>query len=149
MYLGSVEPSASRYRGGFSWPPTDSIRRFRFHFGASRFRESTFVGQFTRAPKSSAPSPLRSILEISTVESTEIGTYLFAWGSKSQLWHGCLHGNIFWRWGLGTCVVSWVNQKARPTLNSNRANFFAENNQDPTSMKIKHIIVVTWGMYQK
>ena len=20
---------------------------------------------------------------------------------KSQVWHGCLHGNTFWRWGLG------------------------------------------------
>ena len=49
-----AEPSASHYGGGFSWPPTDFLRRFRCHFGASRSRESTFLGRFTRplSPKS-------------------------------------------------------------------------------------------------
>ena len=33
---------------------------------------------------------------------------------RSQVRHECLHGHIFWRWGFGTCVESWVAQKARP-----------------------------------
>ena len=46
------------------------------------------------------PSHMRSIHPISTVESMEVGTYHFTHGfpsPKSQLLHGCLHGNIFWR----------------------------------------------------
>ena len=35
--------------------------------------------------------------------------------------------------GLGTCVKSWIEQKARPnSLNTSPKNFVALNNQDPT-----------------
>ena len=36
-----------------------------------------------------------------------------------QVWHGCLHGNTFWRWGLGLVLRVWVKQKPRPNLQHN------------------------------
>ena len=42
----------------------------------------------------------------------EVGTYHFTWGPKSQVWHGCLHGIYFLEVRLGTCIESWVKQKA-------------------------------------
>ena len=37
------------------------------------------------------------------IKRMEFGTYLStdAWTPKSQAWHGRLHGNAFWQWGLG------------------------------------------------
>ena len=45
---------------------------------------------------------------------------------KSQVWHGCLHGNTFWRWGLG--VMS--SRKLDSTLNTSPENSFAQIYQD-------------------
>ena len=49
------------------------------------------------------PNNLRSIHATWTIESMEVGTYYFTWmpSFKSQVWHGCLRGNIFWRCGFG------------------------------------------------
>ena len=54
------------------------------------------------------PSPNSKVTSghpwMSTVESMEVGTYLFAWGSKSQLWHGCLHGTPSVQ---NYCLIPW------------------------------------------
>ena len=54
--------------------------------------------------------------------------------AKSQVWHGC---NTFWRW-------VW-RQKARPNSQHKSREYFAENNQDPTWMRINHTLIVSWG----
>jgi hypothetical protein len=55
----------------------------------------------------------------------KVGTYHFTWVSnlKFQLWHGCLHGNTFRRWGLGR-VASWVKQKARSNSQPKSQEYF-------------------------
>ena len=67
-------------------------------------------------PKSEAPSHLRSICVISTVESMEVGIEHFTWGPKSYVpsmtWMPTWEHFLEVR--LGTCVESWVEQEARP-----------------------------------
>jgi hypothetical protein len=65
---------------------------------------------------------------------------------KSQVWHGCLHDNTFFRgevwdlcWGFG-----WA--KCYPTLNTSLANSLHIINQGPTSMIINRISTVLWGL---
>jgi hypothetical protein len=36
---------------------------------------------------------------------------------NSRLWHGCLHGNAFWRLGLGLVLRFGSSKKLDPTLN--------------------------------
>ena len=84
--------------------------------------ESMEVGtyHYTRVPRH-----LRRIHAISTVGSTEARTYHYTRvpGLRSQVWHGCLHDNTFWRRGsglvlrvLGGCTVlimyeyTWVHR---------------------------------------
>ena len=47
---------------------------------------------------------------------------------------------------LGTCVESWVKQKARPnSQHKSRECVFASNNQDHNLMMINFILMVSWG----
>ena len=61
----------------------------------------------------------------------------------SQVWHGYLNGNTFLGVRLGTCVDSWVEQKARHKTHKKK---FAYNNQGPTSMTSSHITMVSRGL---
>ena len=56
----------------------------------------------------------------------EIGTSHFTRGpsSKSQVWHGRLHGNTFWRGGLGLVLTIGLNQKSDSTLNTSHMKNF-------------------------
>jgi hypothetical protein len=65
---------------------------------------------------------------------------------NSQVWHGCLHDNTFWRWGLrlGACVEAWVEQKARPNSPNKSWAYFCIN-YNPTLMMTNHILTVSWG----
>ena len=57
---------------------------------------------------------------------------------KSQVWHGCLHGNnIFLEVRVGTSVESWVKQEIRPNSQHKFRNVCAYINHDPTLMDIK------------
>ena len=71
-----------------------------------------------------SPKSMRSIHAISTVERMEVGTYHFTRvpSPKSQLWYGCLHGNTFWRWGLGLVLRVESSKKLDPTLKPSPAN---------------------------
>ena len=42
---------------------------------------------------------------------------------KSQVWHGCLHGNMFWRWGEGLVLRVGSSLMLKPTLNISHENF--------------------------
>jgi hypothetical protein len=64
---------------------------------------------------------------------------------KSQVWHGCLHGNTFWRWGLGLVLRARSSKKLVPTLNTNPGNNFTQNNKDQTWMIINHVLMIYWG----
>ena len=64
---------------------------------------------------------------------------------KSSVWLGCLHGNTFWRWGLGLVSRVWWSKKLDPTHNPRPPNIFASNNQHPTLMIFKHNLMVSWG----
>jgi hypothetical protein len=44
---------------------------------------------------------------------------------KSQVWHGCIHGNNVWRRGLGLILRVGSSQKLHPTLNTRPANVYA------------------------
>ena len=62
-----------------------------------------------------------SMRAISTVESMEVGPYLFTWDLKSEVssmtWMSTWQHTLEVR--LGTCVQSWVKQKKLdPTLTS-------------------------------
>jgi hypothetical protein len=46
---------------------------------------------------------------------------------------------------LGTCVASWVEQKAQPNPQPKSRNYFAYSVQDPTLLIVKHILVITGG----
>jgi hypothetical protein len=77
----------------------------------------------------------------------KVGTYHFTRvpSPSSRWWHGCLHGNTFWRWGSGLVFgVGW-SKKLDTTLNTSPANCFPLNNQGPHLMIINHILMVSWG----
>ena len=64
---------------------------------------------------------------------------------KSQLWHGCLHGNTFWRWGLGHVLRVGLSKKLDLTFHKSFINIFAWNNQDLPLMIINHVLMVFLG----
>ena len=119
LYMGSQGPS--HLRSIYAIPTVESMEVGTYHF---------HIG-------SQVSSHLRSSCAISTVETTwKLGltTSHGIPSSKSQVWHGCLHANIFWRRG----------KKLDPTLNTNLMNFFAWNNQYPPWMTIHQISMVSW-----
>ena len=61
---------------------------------------------------------------------------------KSQLWHGCLHGNTFWRWGLGLVLKEGLSKKSDPTLNTSPANIFAWKKNKDSSQWL--LAICTW-----
>jgi hypothetical protein len=81
-------------------------------------------------PKSSShrvPSPLRSISTILAVESKEVGGFTTSHkvpSPKFQVWHGCLYGNTFWRWGLRLLLRFGSSKKLDPTLHTSPARIF-------------------------
>ena len=64
---------------------------------------------------------------------------------KSQVWHGCLHNNTFWRWGLGQVLRVRSSKKLDPTLHISPVNCFVSNNQDPPLKIDNHILTISWG----
>ena len=99
-------------------------------------------GQCTRVP-----SHFRSICAISTVDSMAVGTYHFRkLGADSRVWHGCLHGDAFWRWGLGLVLRVGLSKKLDPTLNTTPAEYVVNK-----IIKIRLwwplalILMVSWG----
>ena len=42
---------------------------------------------------------------------------------KSQVWHGCLYGNAFWRWGLQLVLRVGSSKKIDPTCNTSLKTF--------------------------
>ena len=93
------------------------------------------------------PSHMRSIRAILAIESMEFGTcdFTIAWGHKSQVWHGSLHGNTLWRWDLGLSWRVGLSKKLDPTLNTSPAYILAWTNQDLTLMITNLILMVSWG----
>ena len=65
---------------------------------------------------------------------------------KSQLWHGCLHDDTFWRWDLGLGMQVGSSKKLDPTLIPSLVSIIAWNNQDLTLMILNHILVIAWGL---
>ena len=63
---------------------------------------------------------------------------------KSRLWHGCLHGNTFWRWGWGLVLGVGSSRMLDPTLNPSPTIIFAWNKQDPVLMIFSHVWIVLW-----
>ena len=62
---------------------------------------------------------------------------------ESQIWHGCLHDNTFWKWGLGLALWVGLSKKLDPTLKPSLTNIFLIKNQDPTSMIT---IIFEWSL---
>ena len=48
---------------------------------------------------------------------------------KSQVWHGCLHDDTYWRWGLGFVLRVGLSKKLDPTLNTSLSHFLHYNIQ--------------------
>ena len=76
--------------------------------------------------------PESSICAISTIESIEVGLAT-SHGSQSPKYEV--------RFGLVLRVG--LSKKPYPTLDTSLMSFFAQNNQNPTSMKINHILRVS------
>ena len=51
--------------------------------------------------------------------------------------------NIFWRRGLGFVLRVGLSKKLDPTLDTNNANIFALNDQDPPLMIINHVLMLS------
>jgi hypothetical protein len=51
----------------------------------------------------------------------------------------------FWEVRFGTCVKSWIEQKARPNSQYKSHEYFCIKNKDPTLMIINHISMVSRG----
>ena len=68
---------------------------------------------------------------------------------KSQLWHGCLHGNTFRRRGL-TLVLrsSWVKQKARPNSQHKSLEYSCTKWTKIQLLWsiINHALIVSWSL---
>ena len=59
-----------------------------------------------------------SIRAISAIDGVEVGTYHFVWGGSQMVtWMPTWYHILDVR--LGTCVESWVKQKARPSPTRN------------------------------
>ena len=69
----------------------------------------------------------------------------FTWGYKSQVWHGCLHGNTLWRWGLGLMLRVGLSKKLDPTLYTSPVGILAWAHQDPTLTITNLILMVSWS----
>ena len=63
---------------------------------------------------------------------------------KSQVWHGCLHDNTFWRWGLRLVLRFGLSKKARPNSPNKSWEYFCIK-KNPTLMMTNHILTVSWG----
>ena len=63
----------------------------------------------------------------------------------SQVWHGCLSDNTFWRWSSDLVLRVGSSQKLGSTLNPNPLNIFSWNNKDPTLMIVTNILVYSRG----
>ena len=75
----------------------------------------------------------------------EHGSWDLPLHTGSQVWHGCLHGNIFWRRGLRLVLRIVLSKMLDPTLKPSPTNMFAWNNEDLTLMIVNHMSMVSWG----
>ena len=82
-----------------------------------------------RAGSHKVPSPMSQVTWHQSMQSQ----LLRAWklglttshrvsSPKSQVWHGWLHDNTFWRWGLGLVLRVKSSKKLDPTLNPSSTN---------------------------
>ena len=67
-------------------------------------------------------------------------------GPKSQVWHGYLHDNTFWRRSSGLVLGIGSNKKLDPTFNTTPASICVRNNQDPLLLISNHILMVSRGL---
>ena len=81
------------------------------------------------------------------VENMKVWTCHFKWvpSPKSQVWHGCLHDNTFWRWGLGVVLRVGLRNNLDPTFSTSLMIIFVYSNQDLNLMIVNHILMVSWG----
>ena len=82
-----------------------------------------YKGRFTWSPKS--PVTWGQSVQPQLLQIVKVGTYHFTGvpSPKSQVWHGCLHDNTFWRSGLGLVLGVGSSKKLDPSLNTSLAIF--------------------------
>ena len=102
-----------------------------------------FEGWFIWVPKSLEINPCN--LSCWEHGSWDLPFHTGSHNLKSQLWHGCLHGNTFWRWGLGHVLRVGLSKKLDLTFHKSFINIFAWNNQDLPLMIINHVLMVFLG----
>jgi hypothetical protein len=86
-----------------------------------------------------SPSDLPGVLSPKSLEVNvcnlncwEHGHWHIPLHTKSQVWHGCLHGNTSWRWGLWLTLRVVLREKLDPTLVTSIANILALINPNPS-----------------
>ena len=64
-----------------------------------------------------------------------------------KVWHGCLHGNIFFGGEAWDLCWGLIDNKLHHTLNTSAACYFAWNVQNPTLMIINSYFSSLWGSH--
>ena len=144
--LGLVHMGSQVQKFQFTWGQfVQSLPMRTWKFGLA----TSHWAQVLRANSHGVPNPKAQVTWHQPVQFQALSAWKLRLSTSNgvpsfvQLWHGCLQGNTFWRWGLGLVLQVGSSKKLDPTLNPSPANIFAEYNQNPILVLFNHVSVGT------